>query len=69
MKSLSGLPLFYLQGCVMLDINSLKKDLSIPKEKKKEIIKKICKEILNKYKKMDEIYENNKKLYEKYKNK
>ena len=69
MESLSELPRFYLHGCVMLDINSLKKELSISKERKKEIFKKTRNEIFNKYKKMDEIYENNKKLYEKYNNK
>ena len=69
METLSELPRFYLHGCVMLDINSLKKELSISKERKKEIFKKTRNEIFNKYKKMDEIYENNKKLYEKYNNK
>ena len=59
---------FYLHGCVMLDINSIKKDLSISKEKKEEMYNKTREEILNRYKKMDEIYENNKKLYEKNNN-
>ena len=52
----------------MLDINSIKKDLSISKEKKEEMYNKTREEILNRYKKMDEIYENNKKLYEKNNN-
>ena len=50
---------------LMLDINLIKKDLMIPKEKKEEMFKKNYKEKLNEYEKMKEIYEMNKNLYNK----
>ena len=66
LETLSKLPRFYLYGCLMLDTESIKKELMIPKEQKEEMFKKSCMETLDEYKKMDDIYENNKKIYEKY---
>ena len=66
LETLSNLPRFYLYGCLMLDTESIKKELMISKEEKEEMFKKSCMETLDEYKKMDDIYENNKKLYEKY---
>ena len=48
----------------MLDVNVIKKELMIPNEIKEEISKKNYLEKLNKYKKMKEIYDNNKKMYD-----
>ena len=62
LESLSELPNFYLHGCFMLDVNVIKKELMIPKEIKEKISKKNYLEKLNKYKKMKEIYDNNKKM-------
>ena len=58
------LPRFRLYGCLMINENSIEKKAMIPKEKKEEIDKKNYNEKLNEFKKMKELYDKSKALYE-----
>ena len=61
-KTKSGFPHYRLYGCFMLDENAFQK--IIPKEKKEEMNKENYMEKVNKFKKMKEMYDKSKKLYE-----
>ena len=63
-KAYAELPHFRLYGCIMIDENSIKKRLTISKEKKEEMDKINYEKQIDKFEKMRQRFNESKKLFE-----